>query len=495
MVIMAMDGGDWLTAVSSEIDHRPTSQAGFQSHAPTVALLSRFFNNRRGATQAQRDRGALRSRRWRTTEFRGRGDGEGPGVVRRDAEPSPRDAGAPHRRSDGRDGSGEHRRPTCRLRRPAGDIPCTVGTRSAPYAAPCPVSGFLPLMKNPVTGPLNLFTLELPGPLFHSGRHENSCQPERHAPLLAPLASSVPRRHRHLGGRLYPGAPPRARRAEVRRRPARRSTSPWSAAAARDGPTSAALFQRAGRADHRRGRPARSRVSLDALLLPGLGGPQTGPGRDREALRGEDAQLPLRRVRGLPRACSTRRKSIDAVLCATPDHLHAYGLRSAHAAGQARLLREAAHAQRLGGPPGGAGGQGNRRGHADGQPGPFQRRHPRRRASGSGTARSGRSARSTPGASASRWNKHRGRRRRTRRPCRPASTGTCGSARASPAALPPGLRCRSRGATSGRSAPAAWATSAATTWTRPSGRWTCARRSASKPRTGRGQRCRDRPAG
>src|SRR6185436_15417629 len=61
-----------------------------------------------------------------------------------------------------------------------------------------------------------------------------------------------------------------------------------------------------------------------------------------------------------------KEKAVDAILCATPDHLR-------DAPQKACLLREAAHAQRLGGAAGRAGREGIRRGHANGQSRPFRR--------------------------------------------------------------------------------------------------------------------------
>ena len=49
-----------------------------------------------------------------------------------------------------------------------------------------------------------------------------------------------------------------------------------------------------------------------------------------------------------------KEKAIDAVLIATPDHLHAYVSITGDEGGQARLLREAAHAQHSRGPSRGA---------------------------------------------------------------------------------------------------------------------------------------------
>ena len=92
------------------------------------------------------------------------------------------------------------------------------------------------------------------------------------------------------------------------------------------------------------------------VLLQGAGGPQAGQGRDREALRAEDPEAPLRRVRGLPRdAGQGEGHRRGALRHARPPARLCVGHR--HAARQARLLREAADAQPLGGPAGGPGGQ------------------------------------------------------------------------------------------------------------------------------------------
>ncbi len=71
-----------------------------------------------------------------------------------------------------------------------------------------------------------------------------------------------------------------------------------------------------------------------------------------------------------------KEKAIDAVLIATPDHLHAYVSILADEGRQARLLREAAHQGRLGSPRGGEGREGDGRRHADGQPGALDRGPP-----------------------------------------------------------------------------------------------------------------------
>ena len=91
-----------------------------------------------------------------------------------------------------------------------------------------------------------------------------------------------------------------------------------------------------------------------------------------------------------------KEKAIDAVLIATPDHLHAYVVDPRDEGRQARLLREAPDAQRLGGAAvarvaaetGVATQMGNQGRSSEGTA---------RRPSGSGTGRSAPSARSTPG--------------------------------------------------------------------------------------------------
>ncbi len=174
-----------------------------------------------------------------------------------------------------------------------------------------------------------------------------------------------------------------------------------------------------------------------------------------------------------------KEKAIDAILCATPDHQHAYVCVTAMRAGQTRLLREAAHPQRLGSAPGGQGGQGNRRGHSDGQPGPFRRWHPpdlrndlgrrhRRRARGPRLDQRHPLEQEAPRAAG-----------RRRSPSPRASTGISGSDRGKRAPTARPTR-RSPGAISGISAPRRSAISSATTSIPASGRWTCANRSASR---------------
>ena len=66
-------------------------------------------------------------------------------------------------------------------------------------------------------------------------------------------------------------------------------------------------------------------------------------------------------------------KEFDAVIVSTPDHMHAPIALPAMAAGQARLLPEAADAHRPRGPADAAGREEARRRHADGQPDPVAR--------------------------------------------------------------------------------------------------------------------------
>ena len=221
-----------------------------------------------------------------------------------------------------------------------------------------------------------------------------------------------------------------------------------------------------GRPDHRRLRCGRE-DRPERVLLRGIGRTGDGQGRGREALRKDDARLPLRGVRRLPRDAGEgegdRRHALRHARsrpCRRGDHRDE--------AGQARLLREAAGAQHLGGPAGGPGGQGNRRGHADGQPGPLGRRHP-------ADVRVDLGRRDRPGARSPCLERHgqmgdkapAGRTRRRR--CRPGSTGTCGWARARCGRITRPTR-RTTGAAGGPSAPGPSATWPATTSTRPCGR-------------------------
>ena len=167
-----------------------------------------------------------------------------------------------------------------------------------------------------------------------------------------------------------------------------------------------------------------------------------------------------------------KRKDIDAVMIATPDHMHAPITLAALRAGQARVRREADGPHHRGGPGDDPRGQGDGPGHADGQ------QRPRRRGPAAdarvdpGRRRSARSARSTAGATGrARSGSRAWSGRRRRRPCRRRWTGTCGSApRRSGRTIP--STARARGAAGSISAPAPWATWPSTTWTRPSTPWT-----------------------
>ena len=68
-------------------------------------------------------------------------------------------------------------------------------------------------------------------------------------------------------------------------------------------------------------------------------------------------------------------KNIDAVMIATPDHLHTPIALLAMQHGQARVLREAADPHRVGSAPAGRRGGEVQGGHADGQPGLQSRGH------------------------------------------------------------------------------------------------------------------------
>ena len=71
----------------------------------------------------------------------------------------------------------------------------------------------------------------------------------------------------------------------------------------------------------------------------------------------------------------TEGKNIDAVMIATPDHMHTPDCAARHAARQARLLREAADPNGLGSATAGRRGGEVQGGHPDGQPGLEPRGH------------------------------------------------------------------------------------------------------------------------
>ena len=186
--------------------------------------------------------------------------------------------------------------------------------------------------------------------------------------------TKVTRRHIPRSGRLGCGggdhcAAACAGRTEVCAAQREGQRRRWSAPAARGGRICEPV-QGSRRAGDRRGRSDRS-ISLDAFYYKGLGGRKPVQAEIEKHYAAADAQLPLRRVRGLPRDAGegegdrrhpVRHARPSARLRVDPGH----------AGGQARLLREAADAQYLGGPAGGQGGQGDGRGHADGQSRPFR---------------------------------------------------------------------------------------------------------------------------
>ena len=147
--------------------------------------------------------------------------------------------------------------------------------------------------------------------------------------------------------------------------------------------------------------------------------------------------------------------AIDAVLCGTPDHLHAYVSVIVHAGRQAHVLRETADTQRLGSAASGGSGQANGSGHADGQHRPFQSGHSRhvRMDVGWGHRSSPRSTRLGRCESLEQTTDRTSRRRHRR--CRPESTGICGSAHVRRVRTIRPTR-PSPGAISGTSAVAVW---------------------------------------
>ena len=213
---------------------------------------------------------------------------------------------------------------------------------------------------------------------------------------------------------------------------------------------------------------------LSQWYYGGIVGPRPGARGDREALRGEDAELQVRGVRGLPRHAG------EGEVHRRRPHRHPrpparLRVDPRDEGRQARLLREAAHPQHQRGTPGGPHGQGDGRRHADGQPGPLGRRAPadrrvahrrrhRRRARGPRLERRAEVVQETlcPAGPA-------------REACR-ASTGTSGSVPApnGPTTAP---TPRAAGATSGTSATAPCPTWASTTSIPRSTRWASTLRS------------------
>jgi len=127
------------------------------------------------------------------------------------------------------------------------------------------------------------------------------------------------RDHRGRGTGDRPAS--RSRRAQIRapQRESKRGPDRGRGPGAREPPATVPLGRRAG------DRPGRSvhRVELGAVLLQGAGRPPAGEGGDREALRPEDANFRAADYEDF-REMLDRQKAIDAVLVATPDHLHAY---------------------------------------------------------------------------------------------------------------------------------------------------------------------------
>ena len=122
-----------------------------------------------------------------------------------------------------------------------------------------------------------------------------------------------------------------------------------------------------------------------------------------------------------------KEKAIDAVLIATPDHLHAFVSHPGDEGGQARVLREAAHAQRSRGPARGARREGDARSRRRWAITAARARVTARPSSGSRTARSAPCVKCTPGA-ARRAPPRTSGRARGRPSSPPGSTGTSGSA-------------------------------------------------------------------
>ena len=134
------------------------------------------------------------------------------------------------------------------------------------------------------------------------------------------------------------------------------------------------LLQRGDLPGDRDRRPVRG-VGPEPLLLRREGRPRTGQGGDREGLRRQDPQLPVRRLRGLPR--DAREGEGDR----RRPHRHTGPLPRLRLdlrdeGRQARLLREAADTRHRGGSHRRPGRQGDRRRHADGQPRALERGAP-----------------------------------------------------------------------------------------------------------------------
>ena len=189
---------------------------------------------------------------------------------------------------------------------------------------------------------------------------------------------------------------------------------------------------------HRDRRPVRG-VGPEPLLLRGQGRPGAGQGGDRGDLRARRPRTTSARSYEDFRVMLEKEKAIDAVLIATPDHLHAYVSILAMKAGKHVYCEKPLTHNICGGPRGGPGREGDRRRDADGQPGPLERGPPPDRRVDLGRRHRRRCARCTPGAARAASRRAPGGPRA--RPTVPAGLNWdlwLGPARAAP--VPPGLR-------------------------------------------------------